>query len=115
MPRATNNVASRRRRRKVMRRAAGYRHGRSRLFRTAKDAVTKSLQYAYRDRRKRKGSFRRLWISRINAACRLNGTKYSRLINDLGRHSVKLDRKVLAELAATDPAAFTHIVEETRS
>jgi large subunit ribosomal protein L20 len=115
MPRATNNVASRRRRRKIMRRAAGFRHGRSRLFRTAKDAVTKSLQYAYRDRRKRKGAFRRLWISRINAACRLNGTKYSRLINDLNRSGVSLDRKMLAELAATDPAAFTHIVEATRS
>ncbi len=115
MPRAINNVASRRRRRKVLKRASGFKHGRSRLFRTAKDAVTKSLQYAYRDRRKRKGHFRRLWIARINAACRINGTSYSRFINGLGRAGVELDRKILADLAAIDPAAFASVVEAVES
>ena len=100
---------ARRRRKKVLKLAKGYRGGRSKLFRTAADAVDKALMYAYRDRRQRKRDFRRLWIARINAAARMNDTTYSRLINGLKKADVALDRKVLAELAISDPAGFTQI------
>ena len=100
---------ARQRRKKVLKLAKGYRGGRSKLFRTAADAVDKALMYAYRDRRQRKRDFRRLWIARINAAARMNETTYSRLINGLKKADVTLDRKVLAELAISDPAGFAQI------
>ncbi len=98
---------ARRRRKKVLKLAKGYRGGRSKLFRTAADAVDKALMYAYRDRRQRKRVFRRLWIARINAAARMNNLSYSKFIHGLKKANVELDRKVLAELAISDPAGFT--------
>ena len=102
---------ARRRRKKVLKLAKGYRGGRSKLFRTAADAVDKALMYAYRDRRQRKRDFRRLWIARINAAARLNNLSYSKFIHGLKLAKVDLDRKVLAELAISDPAGFAKIAE----
>ena len=114
MPRTTNSVASRRRRKKVLKAARGYRGGRSKLYRTADDAVNRALSYAYRDRRQKKRNFRSLWIVRINAAARLNGLSYSSLINGLKRADVSVDRKVLANLAVTDPAAFSALAQQAR-
>ena len=111
MPRATNNVASRRRRKKILKQAKGYRGGRSKLIRTAADAVDRAGQYAYRDRRQKKRNFRSLWITRINAAARENGTTYSQLIAGLGKAGVEVNRKVLADLAVTSPDAFKALVE----
>jgi large subunit ribosomal protein L20 len=111
MPRVKNHVASRRRRKKVLAQAKGYQHGRSRLITTAQDAVRRALQYAYRDRRKKKGLFRRLWIARINAGVREHGMSYSRFINGLAKADVHLDRKILADLAATEPKALEHLVK----
>ena len=102
---------ARRRRKKVLKLAKGYRGGRSKLFRTAADAVDKSLMYAYRDRRQRKRDFRRLWITRINAAARINNLSYSKLMHGLKMAKIDLDRKVLADLAVTDPAGFAKIAE----
>ncbi|HEX9659639.1 MAG TPA: 50S ribosomal protein L20 [Rhodothermales bacterium] len=115
MPRARNRVASRRRRKKILDMAKGYRGARSKIYTVAKHTVEKALQYAYRDRRARKRQFRRLWITRINAAARLNGTTYSRLMSDLSRKEITLNRKVLADLAIHDPAAFTAIVKEAEA
>ncbi len=112
MPRARNLVASRRRRRKLLKLAKGYWGRRSNVYTVAKHSVEKGLQYAYRDRRQRKRQFRRLWIARINAAARLNGTTYSRLINGLKHADVPLNRKVLADLAVNDAEAFTAVVEQ---
>jgi large subunit ribosomal protein L20 len=100
---------ARRRRKKVLKLAKGFRGGRSKLFRTAADAVDKALMYSYRDRRTRKRDFRRLWITRINAASRLNNLPYSKFIRGLKLAGVELDRKVLAELAISDPAGFSKI------
>ena len=100
---------ARRRRNKVLKLAKGFRGGRSKLFRTAADAVDKALMYAYRDRRVRKRDFRRLWILRINAAVRMNDMSYSKFIHGLKVANIELDRKVLAELAISDPLAFTQI------
>lgn len=111
MPRAKNRVASRRRRKRILNMAKGYWGGRSKIYTVAKHAVDKAMQYAYRDRRQRKRQFRRLWIARINAAARLNGTSYSRLIGALNKSNVHLNRKVLADLAVHDPAAFTKVVQ----
>ncbi len=111
MPRTRNRVASRRRRKKILRMAKGYWGGRSKIYTVAKHAVEKGLQYAYRDRRKRKQQFRRLWISRINAAARLNGTTYGRLMHALDKAGISLNRKALADLAMHDPAAFTRVVQ----
>jgi large subunit ribosomal protein L20 len=111
MARVKNHVTSRRRRKKILAQAKGYRHGRSRLLTTARDAVRRALQYAYRDRRKRKGRFRRLWIARINAGVRAHGLSYSRFMNGLAKADVHLDRKILADLAATDPEALEHLVK----
>ena len=111
MPRARNLVASRRRRRKLLKQAKGYWGRRSKVYTVAKHSVEKGLQYAYRDRRNRKRQFRRLWIARINAAARTNGTTYSRLISTLSKAGVPLNRKVLADLAVHDKAAFTAVVE----
>ncbi|MDE2997897.1 MAG: 50S ribosomal protein L20 [Gemmatimonadota bacterium] len=114
MPRTTNSVASRRRRKKVLKAARGYRGGRSKLYRTADDAVNRGLAYAYRDRRQKKRNFRSLWIVRINAAARLNGLSYSSLINGLKKADITVDRKVLANLAVTDPAAFSVLARQAR-
>ena len=102
---------ARRRRKKVLKLAKGFRGGRSKLFRTAADSVDKALMYAYRDRRQRKRDFRRLWIARINAAARMNNLSYSKFMHGLKLAKVDLDRKVLAELAISDPAGFTKIAE----
>jgi len=111
MPRATRSVASRKRRKKVLKKARGYYGARSKLYRTAKEAVNRALAYAYRDRRQRKRDFRRLWIVRINAAARLCGLSYSNFVNGLKAKGVSLDRKSLAELAVKDPQAFAQLVE----
>jgi large subunit ribosomal protein L20 len=115
MPRVRNSVASRRRRKKVLKQARGYFGGRSRLIRTAREAVNRAQAYSYRDRRVRKRDFRKLWITRINAAARLNGVSYSQLIHGLNQASVTINRKVLADLAVRDPEAFTAVVEQARA
>ncbi|MEM1055239.1 MAG: 50S ribosomal protein L20 [Bacteroidota bacterium] len=111
MPRARNNVASRRRRRKILKQAKGYWGRRSNVYTVAKHSVEKGMQYAYRDRRARKRTFRRLWIARINAGARQHGTSYSRLISGLKKVGVPLNRKVLADLAVRDKEAFKAVVE----
>ncbi|ETR74320.1 MAG: 50S ribosomal protein L20 [Candidatus Magnetoglobus multicellularis str. Araruama] len=100
---------ARRRRKKVLKLAKGYRGARSKQFRTATDTVDKALSYAYRDRKQRKRNFRRLWIIRINAAARMNSLSYSKFMHGLKKSNIDLDRKVLAELAISDPQAFTRI------
>ncbi len=100
---------ARKRRKKVLKLAKGYRGGRSKLFRTASDAVDKALMYAYRDRKVRKRDFRKLWIARINAAARIHNLSYSKFIHGLKLAGVELDRKVLAELAISDPSGFAQI------
>jgi len=107
--RVKRGFKARRRRKKVLKLAKGFRGGRSKLFRTAADAVDKALMYAYRDRRVRKRDFRKLWIARINAAARMNNLSYSKLIHGLKLAGVELDRKVLAELAISDPSGFSQI------
>jgi len=102
---------ARRRRKKVLKLAKGFRGGRSKLYRTAADALDKALMYAYRDRRARKRDFRRLWISRINAAARMNNLSYSKFIHGLKLANVELDRKVLAELAVSDPSGFAQVAK----
>ena len=109
--RVKRGYKARQRRKKVLKQAKGFRGGRSKLFRTAADAVDKSLMYAYRDRRVRKRDFRRLWIARINAAARMNDLSYSKLMHGLKLAGVELDRKVLAELAISDPAGFAKIAQ----
>ncbi|HUY63233.1 MAG TPA: 50S ribosomal protein L20 [Acidimicrobiales bacterium] len=110
MARVKRAVNGKKHRRAVLEQAEGYYGNRSRSFRSANEAVMHSLQYAYRDRRARKGDFRRLWIQRINAAARANGTSYSQLIAGLRRAEVEVDRKVLADLAVADPKAFAQLV-----
>jgi len=110
MARVKRAVNARKKRRKVMDRASGYTGARSRRYRTAREQTMHSMQYAYRDRRARKGDFRRLWITRINAAARQNGTTYSQLIAGLKAAEVEVDRKMLAEMAVTDPVAFKALV-----
>ena len=112
MPRATNNVAARQRRKKILKAAKGYRLSKSRLYKTAKDQVEKGWQYAYRDRRAKKRHFRGLWIARINAACRLNGISYSSLINLLNKANIDLDRKVLADMAVRNPDDFSALIKQ---
>jgi large subunit ribosomal protein L20 len=111
MARVKRAVNAQKKRRVILERASGYRGQRSRLYRKAKEQVTHSLVYAYRDRRKRKGDFRRLWIQRINAAARQNGITYNRFIQGLGLAGVQVDRRMLADLAVTDAGAFTALVE----
>jgi len=108
-------VNAHKKRRVVLERASGYRGQRSRLYRKAKEQVTHSMVYNYRDRKKRKGDFRQLWIQRINAAARLNGMTYNRFIQGLKASGVEVDRKVLADLAVTDPAAFAALVEVAKA
>ena len=115
MPRAKNTVASRRRRKKVMKAAKGYWGGRSRLLKTAKESVERAMLYSYRDRRVRKREFRKLWITRINAAVRPYGLNYSRFIYLLDKNNIQLNRKVLADLAVSDPMAFSKIVESVNN
>lgn len=107
--RVKRGFKARRRRKKILKLAKCYRAGRSKLYRTAADAVDRALQYAYRDRRTRKRDFRKLWIARINAAARLNNMSYSRFMGGLKRANVEIDRKILAELAVSDPKAFSQL------
>jgi large subunit ribosomal protein L20 len=113
--RVTRSNHRKNRRKKILNQAEGYWGGKSRLHKTAKTQVEKSLQYAYRDRKQKKRQFRRLWITRINAAARENGTTYSQLIAGLKSAGCELDRKVLADLAVHDPKAFSQLVELSRS
>ncbi|HID95875.1 MAG TPA: 50S ribosomal protein L20 [Candidatus Latescibacteria bacterium] len=115
MPRVTNSVASRRRRRKVLKAARGYRGAKSKLYRRARESVDKAMVYAYRDRRQRKRDFRRLWIVRINAAARSYGISYSRLMAGLKKAGVTVDRKILADLAISDPGAFSALAEKAKA
>jgi large subunit ribosomal protein L20 len=115
MARVKRAVNARKKRRKVMDRASGYAGARSRRYRTAREQTLNSMQYAYRDRRARKGQFRRLWIQRINAAARLNGMTYSQLVAGLKAAEVEVDRKMLADMAVNDPGAFAQLVEVARS
>lgn len=115
MPRSQNKVASHRRRKRVMKQAKGYWGARSKVLTVAKHHVEKGLQHAYRDRRTKKRTIRQLWITRINAGARLHGTTYSRLISGLNQKEVEINRKVLADLAANDPAAFAEIVKFAQS
>ena len=112
MPRVTNAPATKQRRKKVLKKASGYFGNKSRLYRYAKDAVDRAEKFAYRDRRKKKGEFRQLWIVRINAACRANGVTYSRFIAGLKAASIEMDRKQLSELAIHEPEAFKALVEK---
>ncbi|MBE9530818.1 MAG: 50S ribosomal protein L20 [Proteobacteria bacterium] len=107
--RVKRGFKAKRRRKKILKLAKGHRGGRSKLFRTAADAVDKALMYAYRDRKARKRDFRRLWITRINAAARMNNLSYSKFIHGLKLAGINLDRKVLAELAISDPSGFSQI------
>ena len=111
MPRVTRGFKARRRRNKVLTLAKGFRGGKHRLFKTAAEAVDRALCYAYRDRRTKKREFRQLWIARINAAAKQNGTNYSTFISGLTKNSIQLDRKVLSNLAIVDPNAFTTVVK----
>lgn len=111
MARTKHSVTSHRRKKKVLKQAKGYSGGRSKLYRTAREAVNKALTYAYRDRRARKRDFRRLWIARINAAARLHGLSYSHFINGLKRSDIEINRKVLAELAVSDAESFAKLAE----
>jgi large subunit ribosomal protein L20 len=111
MPRVKRSVAGRKKRREVLKKAKGYYSSRGKHYRAAREQVMHSGVYAYRDRRARKGDFRRLWITRINAAARINGMSYSRLMSGLRLAEVELDRKVLAELAVNEPEAFAELVQ----
>jgi large subunit ribosomal protein L20 len=115
MSRVKNSVATRARRKKVIKLAKGYFGRKSTVFRTANQAVMKSAMYAYRDRRAKKRDFRKLWITRINAAARMNGTTYSRLMDALKKNNIELNRKVLADMAVNDAAAFTKLVEKVKA
>src|SRR5437763_6047834 len=115
MARATNAPASRERRKKVVDQARGFRGRRSKLFRYAKDAVTKGKYWAYRDRKTKKRNFRMLWQQRINAAARANGLTYSRFMAGLKAAGIGLDRKILADLAVNDEVAFRSIIEQVKS
>lgn len=114
MPRSVNHVASRRRRKKILKAARGYFGARSKVYTVAKNAVERGMQYAYRDRRNKKRAFRRLWITRINAAARLNGISYSKLMFQLKENGVGLNRKVLADLAVNNPDVFAAIVNDVK-
>ncbi|ACZ41685.1 ribosomal protein L20 [Thermobaculum terrenum ATCC BAA-798] len=114
MPRATNRVASHRRHREVIKAVKGHRGTRSKLWGKANESLMRALQYAYRDRRNRKRDLRRLWITRINAAARLNGLSYSQLMHGLQLANVEIDRKILADMAVKEPQAFAGVVEQAK-
>ncbi len=115
MPRVKRGVTARKRRNRILNQAKGYYGARSKLFKTAREAVEHGWRYAYRDRKQRKRTFRALWITRINAAARENGLSYSRLINGLKCANVEVDRKILAQLAVTDPQAFGALADLAKS
>lgn len=115
MSRVKRGNVSRKRHKKILKLAKGFRGTRSKLFKVANQAVMKSLQYAYRDRRNKRRDIRRLWITRINAAARLNGLSYSRLMDGLNKAGVTINRKFLAEMAVNDAAAFTTLAEQAKS
>lgn len=115
MARVKRGVTAKKRHKKILKLAKGYYGARSRVYRVAKQAVIKASQYAYRDRKDRKRQFRALWVARINAASRMNGITYSRFIAGLKRASIEIDRKVLADIAVRDAAAFTKIAEQAKA
>ncbi len=115
MARVKRGVVARRRHKKILSKAKGYYNARRKVFRVAKQAVTRAGQYAYRDRRTRKRDFRRLWITRINAAARINGLSYSRFMNGLKKAAIEVDRKVLADLAVHDEKAFAVLAEKAKA
>ena len=114
MARVKGAMHTRKRRKKILKLAKGYRGAKSKRFKTANQAVMKSLTYAYRDRKQKKRNFRQLWIARINAAARMNGISYSKFMNGLKKNGIEINRKMLAEIAVSDPAAFTKLVEKVR-
>ena len=113
--RVKTGIVRRRRHKKLLKQARGFFSGRRKHFRKAKEQLERSLVYAYRDRRNKKRDFRRLWITRINAACRLNGMSYSKFIHGLNKAGIELDRKILADMAMNDAAAFTKVVEAAKA
>ncbi len=113
--RVKTGVVRRRRHKKLLKQARGFYSGRRKHFRKAKEQLERSLVYAYRDRRQKKRDFRRLWITRINAACRLNDLSYSKFIHGLNKAGIELDRKILADMAMNDAAAFTKVVEAAKA
>ena len=115
MARIKGAVVTRRRHKKILKLAKGYRGAKSKLFRTANEAVMKSLVYAYIGRKQKKREFRQLWIARINAAARMNGISYSRLMNGLKKANIEINRKMLSEIAIADPADFTALVEKAKA
>ncbi len=115
MPRVKTGVVRRRRHKKILKLAKGFYSGRRKHFRKAKEQIERSLVYAFRDRKKKKREFRKLWIIRINAACRLNDISYSRFINGLKKSGIELDRKILADMAMNDAAAFSAVVAQAKA
>ena len=115
MARVKGAVTAKKRHKATLERAKGYYGNKSRSYRSANEQVMHSLNYAFRDRRAKKGEFRQLWIQRINAACRLNGTSYSRFIAGLNAAGIEVDRKMLSDIAITDPAAFTALVDQAKA
>lgn len=115
MPRSKNTVASRARRKKILKAARGYRGGRHALYRAARETVERAMVFAYRDRRQKKRDFRKLWIARINAAARVNGLSYSRFISGLKKAEVDINRKMLAEMAVNDQAGFARLAEVAKT
>lgn len=115
MPKTKSSVQSRKRRKKILKAAKGYYGGKHRLYKTAKESVEKALLYSYRDRRKRPGQFRRLWITRINAAARNEGISYSKFMNALKKKDININRKVLADMAVNDPEGFKSLVQQVIS
>jgi len=115
MPRVKTGVVRRRRHKKILKLAKGFYSGRRKHFRKAKEQLERSMYYAFRDRKQKKREFRKLWIIRINAACRLNGMSYSRFINGLKKAGIELDRKILADMAMNDAAAFSVVVEQAKA
>ncbi len=114
MARVKGAMNTRKRHKKILKLAKGYRGAKSKLFRTANQAVMKSLSYAYRDRKQKKRNFRQLWIARISAAAKMNGTNYSKFMNGLKKNGIEINRKMLAEIAVSDPVAFAKLVEKVK-
>ena len=115
MPRVKTGVVRRRRHKKILKLAKGFYSGRRKHFRKAKEQLERSMMYAFRDRKQKKREFRKLWIIRINAACRLNGMNYSNFMNGLNKSGIELDRKILADMAMNDAAAFSAVVEASKA
>lgn len=115
MPRAKSSVASRKRKKKILKAAKGYYAGKHSLYKTAKESVERALSYSYRDRRKRIGQFRRLWIARINAAVRIEGLSYSKFMDLLKKNDININRKILADMAVNDPEAFKNLLQQVNS